>query len=296
MLAQENFLKFTMFLVKNMKDKEFDSFQEPTRIKMYENIQFTVILVQPEHSGNIGSITRIMANFDFPNLILFNPIEKIERIFSYETQGYAMHGKSILMNAKVIQPENRESHLIEFDKLLNQFDLVIATTAKGTRYTNIKRSAIFPEHLKLPISKKQLKIAILFGKESRGLTNDEIQHADIILRIPTHNLYPTLNLSHACAIVLYEIFKITYDINLGSGKHPIILAKRKDRKLLLKIIDQVIQTLKVRNYKQRKAFFAFRNVLERSLITKKELRLILGVFSKINSLITNHNFFDDDLN
>ena len=94
MLAQENFLKFTMFLVKNMKDKEFDSFQEPTRIKMYENIQFTVILVQPEHSGNIGSITRIMANFDFPNLILFNPIEKIERIFSYETQGYAMPGKS----------------------------------------------------------------------------------------------------------------------------------------------------------------------------------------------------------
>lgn len=279
-----------------MKDKEFDSLQEPTRIKMYENLQFTVILVQPEHSGNIGSITRVMANFDFPNLILFNPIENLERIFSYETQGFAMHGKSILMNAKVIQPENQQSHIIEFDKLLNQFDLVIATTAKGTSYTNIKRSAIFPEHLKLPISKKKLKIALLFGKESRGLTNEEIQRADIILRIPTHNIYPTLNLSHACAIVLYEIFKITYDINLGRGKHPIILAKRRDRQLLLKIINQVIQTLKVRNYKQKKAYFAFRNVLERSLITKKELRLILGVFSKINSLIINHNFFENDLN
>jgi tRNA/rRNA methyltransferase len=280
----------------NMKDKEFDSFQVTKRTKGYENLQFTVILVQPEHSGNIGSITRVMANFDFTNLIIFNPIEKVEKIFSYETQGFAMHGNTILMNAKVIQPDNQEAHLIEFDELLNKFDLVIATTAKGTRYTNIKRTAIFPEHLKLPISKKQLKIAILFGKESRGLTNEEIQRADILLRIPTHNIYPTLNISHACAIILYEIFKITYDLNLGRGKHPIILANRKDRQLLLKVIDNVTQTLKVRNYKQKKAFFAFRNVLERSLMTKKELRLILGVFSKINSLITNRNFFDENLN
>ena len=234
-----------------MKDIDLDAFKETVLAKEYENLQFTVILVKPEHSGNIGSIARVMENFNFRNLVIFNPIEKIERILSYETQGFAMHGKEILTNAKIIQLENNQDHLEELENLINQFDLIIATTAKGKRYTNLKRSAIFPEHLELPISKKALKIAILFGKESRGLTNDEIGFSDIILRIPTYNLYPTLNISHACAIVLYEVFKTTHNLNIGRGKHPVVLAEREERKLLLATIENVIKTLKIRNYKQR---------------------------------------------
>lgn len=279
-----------------MKDIDLDAFKETTLAKEYENLQFSIILVQPEHSGNIGSIARVMVNFNFQNLIIFNPIEKIEKIFSYETQGFAMHGKQILINAKVIQLENEQHHLKELEKLMNQFDLIIATTAKGKRYTNIKRSAIFPEHLELPISKKNLKIAILFGKESRGLTNEEISFSDIILRIPTYNLYPTLNISHACAIVLYEVFKTTHNLNIGRGKHPVLLAEREERKLLLKIIDNVIRTIKIRNYKQKSVYFAFRNVLERALMTKKEMSLILGLFSKINSLIIDRDLYDEKLN
>lgn len=278
-----------------MKNVELDAFKETTLAKEYENLQFTVILVQPEHSGNIGSIARVMANFNFQNLVIFNPLEKLERIFSYETQGFAMHGKQILMNAKVIQLENEQDHLEELESLISQFDLIIATTAKGKRYTNIKRSAIFPEHLELPISKKNLKIAILFGKESRGLTNEEISFSDIILRIPTYNLYPTLNISHACAIVLYEVFKTTHNLNIGRGKHPVLLAEKEERKILLTIIENVIKTLKIRNYKQKRVYFAFKNVLERALMTKKEMSLILGLFSKINSLIINRDLYNEKL-
>lgn len=278
-----------------MKNVELDAFKETTLAKEYENLQFTVILVKPEHSGNIGSIARVMANFNFQNLVIFNPLEKLERIFSYETQGFAMHGKQILMNAKVIQLENEQDHLEELESLISQFDLIIATTAKGKRYTNIKRSAIFPEHLELPISKKNLKIAILFGKESRGLTNEEISFSDIILRIPTYNLYPTLNISHACAIVLYEVFKTTHNLNIGRGKHPVLLAEKEERKILLTIIENVIKTLKIRNYKQKRVYFAFKNVLERALMTKKEMSLILGLFSKINSLIINRDLYNEKL-
>jgi tRNA/rRNA methyltransferase len=276
-----------------MKDIDLDAFKETVLAKEYENLQFTVILVKPEHSGNIGSIARVMENFNFRNLVIFNPIEKIERILSYETQGFAMHGKEILTNAKIIQLENNQDHLEELENLINQFDLIIATTAKGKRYTNLKRSAIFPEHLELPISKKALKIAILFGKESRGLTNDEIGFSDIILRIPTYNLYPTLNISHACAIVLYEVFKTTHNLNIGRGKHPVVLAEREERKLLLATIENVIKTLKIRNYKQRNVYFAFKNVLERALMTKKEMSLILGLFSRINSLIINRDLYNE---
>ncbi|GAI86336.1 unnamed protein product, partial [marine sediment metagenome] len=47
-----------------------------------------------------------------------------------------------------------------------------------------------------------------------------------ILRIPTGESYPSLNLSHACAIILYEIFKKINIINIGRGKHPVELAER----------------------------------------------------------------------
>lgn len=77
--------------------RDFDSLQETQRFEEYKNICFTVILIRPEHAANIGSIARIMANFDFETFVIFNPIERVENIFSYQTHGFAMHGKDILM-------------------------------------------------------------------------------------------------------------------------------------------------------------------------------------------------------
>ena len=96
--------------------------------------------------------------------------------------------------------------------------------------------------------------------------------------------------------MLYEVFKRTHNLNIGRGKHPVLLAEREERKLLLTIIDNVIKTLKIRNYKQQSVYYAFRNVLERALMTKKEMSLILGLFSKINSLIIDRDLYDEKLN
>lgn len=266
-------------------------FKDTKHILKYANLSFTVILVQTENSGNIGSIARLMENFNFTNLIIFNPMEDTKKIKSHETQGYAMHGKEVLLNANIIEIENQENYLIAFKKLINKFDYVIATTAKGERFSNIHRLAIFPENLNLPISKKRLNIALLFGKESTGLTNDEICCADLVLRIPTCNNYSALNLSHACGIVLYEIFKKIYTLDIGRGKNPVLLADRDDRLILLNIINNIIRTLKIRNHKENKVFFAFRNILGRIFMSKKELSLITGLFSKINSIIGNLNLY-----
>ncbi|MBA7645469.1 hypothetical protein ES703_53227 [subsurface metagenome] len=43
-----------------------------------------------------------MENFNFKNLVIYNPIESVDNILSYETQGFAMHGKDILSNTKII--------------------------------------------------------------------------------------------------------------------------------------------------------------------------------------------------
>ena len=262
-----------------------DFFQETHIAKEYENLSFFIVLVQPEHAGNIGSISRVMENFNFKKLVIFNPIEEIEKIFSYETQGFAMHGKDILLDAEVIIIQDQKEYLSKFKKYLEGFDLVIATTAKGQSYSNIRRLAIFPEDLIFPKSEIPLKIAILFGKESRGLTNEELNFVDILLRIPTGSNYPTLNISHACGIVLYEIFKKISVLTIGRGKNPVLYANKEDRLTLYKFIDHLIEKLKIRSHKKENVFFAFKNIFERTFMSKKELRLITGLFSKVDSIL-----------
>lgn len=265
--------------------RDLESHQETQRAVEYKNLEFTIILVRPENSENVGSIARIMANFDFEKLVIFNPIEHVENIFSYHTHGFAMHGKEILMNAKVIELIEKDNHISELKKYLDKFDIVLATTSKGKRYSNIQRLAIFPEKLTLPFSPKPLKIAILFGRESRGLDNEEIGLVDVILRIPTGSSYPTLNLSHACGIILYEIFKKVNKVNIGRGKNPVLLASRENRQSLLKIVEELIEKLKVRNHKKEKVYFAFRNVFERAFMSRKESSLIIGIFSKLEKIL-----------
>lgn len=262
-----------------------NNFQETHLNEIYNSTFFSVILVKPEHAGNIGSVSRLMSNFNFKDLIIFNPIETVERIFANETYGFAMHGKDILSEAKIITIDNQENHYEKLKDYLSNFDLIIATTAKGKRYTNIKRLAIFPDDLIIPNSKKPLNIAILFGSESHGLTNEEIGLADIILRIPTSDPHPTLNLSHSCAIILYEIFKKINLVSIGRGEKPVILADKEDRLLLYKIIKNLIKILKLRTYKEDNVFQAFKNVIERSIVSKKEFSLMVGLFSRIESIL-----------
>ena len=277
---------------KNIK-QEINEVKKTHRTYDYENLSFTIILVQPEHSGNIGSIARVMENFNFKNLVIFNPVENVEKILSYETQGFAMHGKDVLFNAKILEVKNQDNHLTEFKTLLRTFDYVIATTARGKSSSNIRRLAIFPEDLTLPISVEPLNIAILFGKESRGLTNEEISLADIILRLPTNSDYSALNLSHACGIVLYEIFKKINLLTIGKGDNPVSLADKKDRLILYDIVKSIIEKLKIRSYKEENVFLAFKNIFGRSFMSKKELSLILGLFSKVDTILEGINLYEN---
>jgi len=283
-------------LNKKKNKKEIKLAQETQILKRDTNLKFTIILVQPETAGNIGFIARAMKNFNFEDLIIFNPIENIQNIFSYKTKGYAMHGSDILFNAKIIEICDQQNHIQKYYEYMKDFDLIIATTAKGMHYRNIRRLPIFIEDLVLPVSKKSLKIALVFGKESRGLTNEEIEIADILVRIPSHESYPTLNLSHACTIILYEIFKKINILNLGRGSKPILLADKEDRRVLYQILKNIIKRLKVRTHKKEKVLSSFKNIFERAIMTKKELSLILGVLSKLDSILNNIKLYQKIIN
>ena len=84
---------------------------------------------------------------------------------------------------------------------------------------------------------------------------------------------------------MIRFFKKVNQENKGSVKNPIVLANRGDRQNLLKIIETIIEKLKIRTHRKEHVFLAFRNIFERAFISKKELSLIFGVFSKMGNIL-----------
>ncbi|GAH85215.1 unnamed protein product, partial [marine sediment metagenome] len=70
---------------KKQLKKDVSDFQLTKIAPEYQNLNFTIVLNQSEHAGNIGSIARLMKNFNFNNLIVFNPMESVEVIQSRHT-------------------------------------------------------------------------------------------------------------------------------------------------------------------------------------------------------------------
>ena len=227
-----------------------------------------IILIEPENPGNIGAVARVMKNFDFKNLVLVNPRADI---LSTETKCRAKHAQDILKNAEITDWN-----------FLTKMDYLVATTAKlGTDY-NIPRSPITPEELAEKINIKQ-KIGIVIGREGLGLTNEEINKCDFVVSIPGDKRYPTLNISHAVGIILYELYK-----KHGKNKSNahIIVADKKSKDILFKrtceLLDRLSFATKEKKETQK---LVWKRLYGKAMLTKREAFAVLGFISKVEKKI-----------
>ncbi|MBU0667450.1 MAG: RNA methyltransferase, partial [Nanoarchaeota archaeon] len=225
----------------------------------------SIVLVEPENQGNIGAIARLIANFEFEKLILINPKCKIEE----EAYNRAKHAQKILKKAKIS----------DFSKL-KKFDYLIGTTAKlGSDY-NIPRCPVTPEQLAEKISKleKKTKIAILFGREGTGLTNEELKMCDFTVTIPGSKNYPTLNLSHAVGIILYELFKkLSGDKRTEHIKSVSKREKDQIEKMFIEVLDKMTFSTPEKKETQK---IVWKKIFGKSFLTKREAFAVMGFLKK----------------
>ena len=227
----------------------------------------SVILIEPETPGNIGAIARVMKNFEFNELVLINP--KCKHL-SKEALDRSTHAKSILKKAKVKK--------INY---LKQFDYLIATTAKlGTDY-NIPRSPITPEQLGDKLSKlnSKLKIGLLIGREGTGLNNKEISKCDFIVTIPSSSKYPTLNVSHAASVILYEIFK--KQDKKKSNEH-IIPATKKEKQVMMSYFNKILNKIEFSTKEKKQTQkIVWKRLFGKAFLTKREAFAVIGFLRKL---------------
>jgi len=222
----------------------------------------SIILIEPELSENVGFIARAMKNFGLKNLVLIEPKCSLDKAIKT-----AKHAKDVLKKAKV-----------EKKGYLDKFDYLIGTTSKlGTDY-NIPRSPLTPEQLAEKIKDKKNKIAILFGRESIGLTNKEILKCDFVVTIPASRKYSALNISHAATVIFYELFKRAKE---KSNSH-IVSAGKKEKDVLFKEINKLLGRVefstKEKKETQKKVW---KRVIGKAFLTKREIFALIGFFKKL---------------
>ncbi|MBI5229208.1 hypothetical protein HY991_03790 [Candidatus Micrarchaeota archaeon] len=218
-----------------------------------------VVLVEPEFEVNLGSVARAMNNFGFSELYLVRPKVRI----TLQARMFAKHAEKVLDDAKTVA---------SVEEATKGF-FVVGTTGVVRRYRKKLKTCV---SLKEFVRRYPLeKVALLFGSESRGLDEKTVSKCDLIIHIPTCEAHGVLNISHAVAIVLYEIF---HKKSIGRGLYK--TAEKKELEQLEKMFSAITESVGgVRN--ARKVSLAFKKILCRSQPSKDEVQNLFAAFGSL---------------
>lgn len=229
----------------------------------------SVVLVEPQGPINVGAVCRSMMNFGVADLRLVNPCAGYR---SLKARRMALKAESILDRASVF-PTLREA--------LADCHLAFGTTRRFGRY----RDAFFsPEQSALHVLAQpaENRVAFVFGREDRGLHNSELDLCRFFVTIPTDAAYPSMNLSHAVGLVLYELRKCgmnTAAVNPG-GEAP---ARTEDTE---NMFQHMRRTLLAAGYLDPQnpdhILRSFRRLFGRTGLTEREVRVLQGLWSRID--------------
>lgn len=226
-----------------------------------------VVLVEPEGEYNVGFIARLCKNFSVNELYIVNPKVNIS-----DAIRFSAGGKDILNNAKIVS---------SFDEAVADVDIKIATSSIADNKGDILRKSIKPWEV-IPLIQDK-RTALIFGRESVGLTREEIFKSDFLLHIPANPEYPVLNLSHAVGIVLYEIWKYRYVTSSLSSQS----ISNQSIKLIDKYTKELYELIK-RSDDDYKMYIALKRAIIRGVKDEEEARVIIHFLRKLYTRIL-HN-------
>jgi len=151
-----------------------------------------IVLVEPKYPENIGAAARCAMNMGISNLIIVRDEEPDrEKMLKMAT-----HKAAHLIDGLL--------HFQELEQALAPFSHVVGTTARQGRKRRVENSPRFIFDSLLPLLQDN-RIALLFGPEHRGLTNEDLKYCQMTVTIPTAD-FSSLNLAQAVAILCYELY------------------------------------------------------------------------------------------
>jgi len=239
---------------------------------MLNNIR--IVLVKTFHSGNIGSTARAMKTMGLSDLCLVNPVDFTSGAGQEEALKMAMSADDVVKNITLV--DNL------FDAI-KDCTVVIASTARSRGYD---LPELTPEESAklLYTTAQQSKVALVFGPERMGLSNEDLQRCKYRVTIPTSPDYSSLNLAAAVQTLSYEIFK--QSINLENKKELKSIQTLPTSEALDNLYTHFESTLKetgfiVKNH-PGEIMQKLHNIFTRAEIDESEVKILRGILSSVD--------------
>jgi len=231
-----------------------------------------VVLVEPQNAGNIGASVRAMKNMGISHLRLVNPVEYRD-VEDQKKLGY---------RSQEITAQSRE--FPSLSAALADISLVFLTTTREGKW---KKDFLLPRKaakMALERAAKE-KVAVVFGREDSGVTIDESQLANYCVFIPMAGSYPSLNLSQAVLVMLYEIFTQS-----KSKIQPVSFPKVAPRKNFERLDDNIwglVKELEMREPDNGLFHRSLRRALNRTRFTNADIAVFDRFCKQVRWYIAN---------
>lgn len=230
------------------------------------------ILVRPLYPGNAGGAARAICNFGWEQLRLVRPAFALPH---EEATRFAVGGRAVLQGAQI------ETNLAA---AVDGTRLVIGTSRRAGK----RRPNFFPiEELGTVLRDVRPKdaVAILFGSEEKGLTNEELRSCQVIVTIPTVAACPSLNLAHAVALVAYEFRRAMAQAPQSATRDP--LAPVEQLRDLFVHWRHVLDVIEFFPHGQpENVMRRLRHLFGRTQLTQREVGMLRGIARQIMKGVT----------
>jgi len=226
----------------------------------FDNIR--IVLVGPLYGGNVGSVCRAMANMGMSDLAVVRERE----LDMEEARKMACHARGIL--------DGR----CEYDSLeaaVGRCGMVWGTSA---------RTGLYRQHARTPRGwAKQIledssrgRVALVFGREDKGLSNEELSLCSRIIQIPTSDEYSSLNLSQAVMVCCYEVFAASEVYEGPEEKSPLAESELKERMFAM-WREHLLRIGFMESDKAGHMMQGFRRIMGRGAVTEDDVRIMMGM-------------------
>ena len=166
--------------------------------------QIVVILCETSHPGNIGSAARAMKNMGLTRLTLVAPHR-------------FPHGEAIALAAGASDILEKASLVTTLEEAITDFQWIFGTSARTRTFRWPQLTPKVAAQKMATYASSQQKVALVFGNEQAGLSNDQLQQCDYHVSIPTHPDYSSLNLAAAVQVIAYEIYQTVFEATNNSS-------------------------------------------------------------------------------
>ena len=242
---------------------------DSAELKIEENFQLAVVLVEPQGGLNIGSVCRAMLNFGITDLRLVNP--QVDHL-SHDARLMAVKAATVLESARI------------FTTLEDALAGCVQSFGTTRRFGRYREGLLHPSEAATDLVPVALEdpVALVFGREDRGLFTSELDLCQHFITIPTNEMLPSMNLAQAVSLCLYEVSKARGELAGRVDKHKKFASSEKLESMYQHMRQSLLDIGYLDPQNPDHILRSFRRIFNRSKLNDREVRILRGLFNQID--------------